>query len=107
MLAQPIGNNIPSKIRVTFSLPTLFFHLKKKHTRRIGILFLFILVGCRCFDFFLWPVLWCCCFVSCCPVGDFGNGRGVGATGQVVVGQGMVIAGGKAKAGCEVTGIRG
>ena len=41
------------------------------------------------------------------PVGDFGNGRGVGATGQVVVGQGMVIAGGKAKAGCEVTGIRG
>ncbi len=41
------------------------------------------------------------------PVGDFGNGRGVGAIGQVVVGQGMVIAGGKAKAGCEVTGIRG
>jgi hypothetical protein len=41
------------------------------------------------------------------PVDDFGNGRGVRAAGQVVVGQGMVIDGGESKAGCEVTGIRG
>ncbi len=41
------------------------------------------------------------------PVGNLGNGRGVGATGQVVVGQGMMIARGESQAGRKVTGIRG